>query len=196
MSSARDLQHDCRQPVADEVVDVARDLAPLGDERLLGQLTLGVLELVGESFLANDGAGDRPREHDAHHPDRDGDLRRLLDQGHQHGGGRSETRARTADLSDGDQRPTTKARTDASNMRGSSSPVRCAIDDRGDHGDRQDEERRSGHERPDEEGDDGHRDEKEVGGRGRLGDRRNQTDHQRDDRHQSAGRVGLEPTLA
>jgi hypothetical protein len=32
----------------------------------------------------------------------------------------------TALLSDGDQRPTTKARSDASNMIGSSSPERCA----------------------------------------------------------------------
>jgi hypothetical protein len=32
----------------------------------------------------------------------------------------------TALLSEGDQRPTTNARTDASNMSGSSSPERCA----------------------------------------------------------------------
>jgi hypothetical protein len=59
--SAGDLQHDRGQPVADEVVNVPRDLTPLGDQRLLSQLTPGVLKLLGESLLANERAGDHPR---------------------------------------------------------------------------------------------------------------------------------------
>ena len=78
------LEHDGRQPVADEVVNVTRDLSPLGDHRTLRQLAPRLRELIGEALLANERSRQDPGEGDPHDPDRDRHLRRLLDLSHQH----------------------------------------------------------------------------------------------------------------
>ncbi len=83
MASARDLQHDPGQPVADEVVHVAGDPAPLVEERLLGELAAGGFQLGYELTLASRGDANRPRKRDAHDPDSHCDLGGVLD----HAGG-------------------------------------------------------------------------------------------------------------
>jgi hypothetical protein len=182
--------------VADEVVNVPRDLTPLGNQRLLSQLTPGVLKLLGEPLLANERAGDHPREQDAHDPDRDGHLGGVLDQGHQHGRGRREDRERHR----GSERRRPQTYHEGQDRRlehqGLELPRALREHDRGDHGDRQSEQRRAGNERPDREGGDRHRREQEVDRRRGLGDHGNQGDRERDDRHQAAEGIGLEPALA
>ncbi len=69
----------------------------------------------------------------------------------------------TALLSDGDQRPTTNARTDASNMSRLELSRALRDDHRDDHGDGEGQEGRVGHEGPDVEGGDRHTCEQEIG---------------------------------
>ena len=76
--------------MTDDVVDVTSDPTPLCEERLLGQLTAGALELDHQSFLASDRATDDPDENDRDDPDSGGDLHWILDQGHQDGRGGGE----------------------------------------------------------------------------------------------------------
>jgi hypothetical protein len=182
--------------VAHEVVYVTRDLTPLGDQRLLSQLAPGVFELIRELLLPNESARHGPWEGDAHDPDGDGHLRRVLHHGHQHRRGRSEQaerhgapeRRRPAPDDEGEDRCLEHERLELS---------RALRDDhRDDHGDGEDQEGRLGHPGPDVEGGDGHACEQEVGrGRG-LRHHGNEGDRQRDDRDQAAKRGGLEPALA
>ena len=76
--------------MTDDIVNVTSDPTALCQQRMLGELTPGLLELDHESFLASDRATDRPDEDDGHDPDADGDLHWILDHGHQHGRGRGE----------------------------------------------------------------------------------------------------------
>ena len=69
VAGARDLEHHGGQPVAHEVVDVAGDPAPLDQQRLLGELAPGGLELGDELALACGRAAEDPREGDAQDPD-------------------------------------------------------------------------------------------------------------------------------
>jgi hypothetical protein len=127
VAGARDLQHDGREPVSDEVVHVPRDLSAFGQPLVLGQLAPRVLELRRELLLPDEHAGQGPREADPEDPDGDGNLGRVLREGDQTGVATASAPSGTALRSDGAQWPTTKASRETSNMIGSSSPERCAM---------------------------------------------------------------------
>jgi hypothetical protein len=183
---ARHLEHDGGQPVADEVVDVTCDFAPFGHERLLRQLTLGVLELFREPLLANDDPRYRPGEGDPHDPDRDGHLRWVLNQRHQHRSGRREQAER--DRAPERLRPESDDEAQERRLEHQRLELSGALHDhhRDDHADGQPEEGRSGCECPDGERDDRHRREEQIGdGRG-LREHRDEGDRERRDRNHAA----------
>ena len=126
MPGARHLEHHGSEPVPHEVVDVTRDPTPLGEQRLPGQLAPRGVELGRELRVVREGSADHPGEDDAHDPVGDGDLGRVWTKITATGEATVSTPSTMAVLRDGDQRPTTKASTDSSNMSGSSSPERCA----------------------------------------------------------------------
>ena len=84
MTGAGDLQHDGRQPVPDEIVDVAGDPAPLGKQRLLGELVSGRIQLRYQLALASGAPAHRPGKDDAQSPDPYGDFRGILELARQH----------------------------------------------------------------------------------------------------------------
>ena len=126
MTGAGDLKHDGSQPVPDEVVDVARDPAPLGQQGLLRELAAGGVKLGRELRLASCGAGDHPGEGDAHEPYADKYLGRVLDQARRHRGTHGKQAERDGLTERWGPEATTNASKDTSNSRGSSCPERWA----------------------------------------------------------------------
>ena len=193
MPGARHLEHDRRQPVADEVVDVAGDPTPLGEKRLLGQLPPGALELGGQVHLPSQCATDDPGEGDAQDPDVDGDLGRVLNHRAQHG-----SRSRDQAESDGCRErggPATDDEREQAGLEHEGLEVPRALrnDDRHDDGDADGRKRHIRHEGPQAEGGDrcGHEEKVDRGGRRRdCGDH---GDHERERGNEAAKIVGFEP---
>ena len=100
-----------------------------------------------------------------------------------------------ATISDGDQRPTTNARSELEHQRPSSSRRCAARGRRDDDRDRHCAERHAGDMGPHAEGDDGHGDESEVSCGRRVGEGGDDGDREGEDRDQAAELIGLEPPL-
>jgi hypothetical protein len=192
---AGDLEHDRGQPVSDEVVNVAGDLAPLGQQRLLCELAPGVLQLGRQLALSSEAAAQHPRERDPEDPDAHRDLGGVLDDadGDRRGPreqaqrNRRADRARPAPDDEGEQRDLEHERLE--------SPGALRGDHRHDHGERDRDERHPRHVGPRCER--GHRDrgEEEIARGPRVGDRGDDGDREGADRHEAAQLVGLGPPL-
>ena len=62
VTCARHLEHHCGEPVPHKVVDVTRDLTPLGEQRLLGELAPCRYELLRKLTVTRQGAAGEPRK--------------------------------------------------------------------------------------------------------------------------------------
>ena len=62
VTRARHLEHHCGEPVPHKVVDVTRDLTPLGEQRLLGELAPCRYELLRQLTVTRQGAAGEPRK--------------------------------------------------------------------------------------------------------------------------------------
>jgi hypothetical protein len=193
VASARHLQHDRGEPVSHEVVDVAGYPAPLGENRLVGELTPGGAELRSQSLLTCHYAAHEPWEHDAHKPDPDFDLGRVLDDADRdrhRGGDQSQCEGhpegRSPDPDDeGEQRDLERELLEV--------PVALRRHHRDRNSEGQHGQRKPPEKRPRGEDDSRNRGEDRIGRRPRIGDAGQDRDHDRKGREQQAQLVGLRP---
>ena len=193
VAGARDLEHYGGEPVADEVVHVAGDPAPLGQHGLLRQLAAGGAELCGELPLTVHHAAHEPRKHDPQHPDLDMDLGRVLDEADRHGhrsgdqaqrGGGREGRGPRAD-DEGEER--------GLEHEGLDPAVTLGRHHRYGHHEDEPRQRELPGVCPRGEGGDGKRGKDRVRRGSRIGDDGEDGDREREDREQPAQLVALRP---
>ena len=163
VAGAGDLKHDSGQSVSDEVVDVARDPTPLGQNGLLRELASGGVKLGRELALASGRAADEPRESDAHDPDADEDLGRVLDQARHHRRGRRQQAERDCHSQRWGPKADDEGKQGHLEQKGLELPGSLCHDDRGEHCEGQREQRHVGHVGPHREGADRQRGKHEVG---------------------------------
>ena len=183
------VQHHRREAVADEVVHVARDLPPLRDERLLGELLARRVELLGELHLPPHRARDDPRERDAQQPHAAEIGVGRLGEPHDHGAGerqqaQGQRQAQRRHPRADDERQHRQLEQQRLELPG---PDRD--DDGCDHHDGHADDRHPRQPRPRREGDHGdHREHRRARGT-RVGDHRDDRDDQRQRRDEAADLV-------